>query len=364
MSRKKYFYVLLGCAVAFAILRGLFFGNEKPVNAVSVSASSVIQKNVTIKWQTIGTVEAYSTVDIKSMVTGPLLQTGFQEGDVVEKDQILFTIDPRSFQAALDQAKANLARDQAMYQNAKLQVERNTPLLKKGYVSKQDFDTLESNLESLAATLQADEAAVASADLDLKYTTIRAPIPGKTGNIALKAGSIIKANDTLTLVTINQINPVYVAFSVPQAKFPLVQETLRKGPIKIFAIVNKDVTEEGNVTFVDNNIDTTTGTIELKATFENKQRRLWPGQYVTVDVPVDHIQQALLIPSLALLTGQNGFYVYVIDDESTAHIRYVTPGSIVDDQTVITKGLNPGEKVVTGGQLRLKEGSKVKIMTT
>lgn len=360
--KKKYVYIAAGVIFVYIVIRVLMHsGAQQNPNAQGVSVAPVVQQNVVINMQTIGTVQAYSTVDVKSMVTGPLLRAGFKEGDFVEKDQVLFEIDPRSFEAALNQAKANLARDQATLTNNELQVERNTPLLKKGYIAKQDYDTLVANKKSIEATVKADEASVENAALQLSYATIRAPIPGKTGNILLKVGSVIKANDTGALVTINQISPIYVAFSIPQNKLPGIQESLRHGAVKVKAIIRSDQTEEGDVTFVDNSVDVATGTIQLKATFPNELRRLWPGQYVTVDLPVERLQNALLIPSLAILTGQQGFYVYVIDENNIAHLRVVKPGSAVGSQTVIEAGLKVGEKVVTSGQLRLKEGTPVRV---
>ncbi|RDI37208.1 efflux RND transporter periplasmic adaptor subunit [Aquicella lusitana] len=363
--KQKLTYIYIAAGLIFLLLIYYFFftGHEKQQTEVNVSVSPVIQKDVEVNIQTIGTVQAYATVDIKSMVTGPLLKTGFKEGDVVEENQLLFQIDPRQFAASLNQAKATLARDQATLANAELQVKRNAPLLKRGFVARQDYDTLLANAKSAAATVKADEAAVENAQLQLDYTTVRAPIPGKTGNILLKPGSVIKANDTTPLVTINQINPIYVSFAVPQNKLPALQKRLQSGPLQVKTILNDGHIERGEVTFVDNTVDTTTGTIQLKATFANENRRLWPGQYVTVDLPIEHLQNALLVPSLALLTGQKGFYVYVIDASSIAHIRAVTPGSTVNNQTIIEHGLKKGEKVVTAGQLRLKEGTPVKFTT-
>lgn len=360
MKRKHLIYILSGCIALYLIVH-FFPSGKKAQGEVVVSVSPVIQKDVLVNLQTIGTVQAYSSVDIKSMVTGPLLSTGFKEGEVVEQDQVLFVIDPRQFQASLDQAKAALARDQATLANTQLQVERNTPLLKKGFIAKQDYDTLVANAKSAAATVQADQAAVENAEVQLGYTTIRAPIPGKTGNILLKPGSVIKANDTGALVTINQINPIYVSFSVPQTKLTSIQENMRTGSVPVKAILNNNQIETGALTFVDNTVDVATGTIQLKATFPNKSRRLWPGQYVTVDVPIENIKQALLIPTLALLAGQKGFYVYVVDQDSVVHFRLVTPGPTVENQTVIEQGLKAGERVITAGQLRVKEGTRVDI---
>ena len=333
--KRKLLYVVGGCVVSYLIFHFFFTSNKKPAFIANVSVSPVVQQNVEVNLQTIGTVQAYSSIGVKSMVTGTLLSTGFKEGEVVAESQTLFQVDQREFIASLNQAKATLARDQAILMNNELQVKRNTPLLKKGFISKQDYDTLIANAKSAAATVQADEAAVQNAALQLEYTTIRAPIPGTTGNVSLKPGSLIKANDSDALVTINQINPIYVSFSLPQNKLTTVQKNLQRGLVNVKAILNTGDIEKGNLTFIDNSVDTTTGTIQLKATFANKLQRLWPGQYVTVDFPVEYIERAILIPSLALLAGQKGFYVYTIDDHSVAHMRIVTPGAVVNNQTVI-----------------------------
>lgn len=357
-------YFLSGCIILYLLFYFFFNEKEKFSPTIEVTVAKVLQRDVSINVHTLGTVQAYATVDIKSMVTGPLLSTSFKEGDVVEQGQVLFTIDPRPFTAAVSQAKANLARDQATFTNYQLQVSRNNALLKKGYVAKQDYDTINANMKAAAATVKADEAALENAELQLAYSTIRAPIPGKTGNILLKPGSVIKANDTVSLVTINQINPIYIAFSLPQTRLHAIQNSLRKGVVHVTAIINDERLEKGEITFIDNTVDITTGTIQLKATFANKERKLWPGQFVTVEVPIEHVKNAVLIPSPALLTGQNGFYVFVLDKNNVTHMKIVKPGDAVGEDTIITQGLTPGETIVTSGQLRLKEGSKVNINTS
>ncbi len=359
MKKKPLIYVIPLIIVLYLIGHIFFPTRQNPEGTVNVAINRVEKEDVTVNLQTIGTVQAFSSVDVKSMVTGPLVSTGFKEGDVVEQDQILFQIDQRPFIASLNQAKANLARDQATLNNIQLQVKRNTPLLSKGYIAKQDYDTLVANETSAEATVKADEAAVENAQLQLNYTTIRAPMIAKTGNILLKPGSVIKANDTNALVTLNQINPIYVAFSVPQSNLLGIQQSMQKGSVVVKASVNGQEIEQGTLTFIDNAVDVTTGTIQLKATFPNKQRLLWPGEYVSVDLPAEHLQQALLVPSSALLTGQKGFYVYVIDDNNKAHMRSVIPGPVIDDRTVIAQGLQASEKIATSGQLRLKEGTFV-----
>lgn len=359
--KRKLLYSFLGCVLIYFVAHHFYSSRHKPEMTIEVATSAVAQRNVISNIQTIGTVQAYSSIDIKSMVTGPLLSTGFKEGEMVTQNQKLFVIDPRPFEAALDEAKANLLRDQATLSNNALQVKRNTPLVKKGFIARQDFDTLETNVKAMAATVKADEVAVENAQLQLSYATIEAPISGRTGSIMLKPGSLVKANDTNALVTINQVSPIYITFSIPQNKLPAILDNLQSNMKDVTATINAREAEVGQITFVNNSIDTTTGTVELKATFLNKQLHFWPGQYVTIDLPVDHLQSALLVPSLALLAGQQGFYVYVLDADSVAHVRQVTPGPAIGHETVIEKGLQAGDKVVISGQLKLQDGMKVNV---
>lgn len=358
---RKLLYILFGFASLFILYRLYFTEGKKAEGTISVSVHPVVQQDVNIEFKTLGTVEAYSSVDIKSMVTGPLLRTGFQEGDTVKPNQVLFEIDPRPFMITLSETHATLARDKATLIDDELKLKRNEQLVKKGFIAKQDYDTLSANVQSAKAAVKADEAAVFNATLQLQYTTIRAPLSGKTGNILLKPGSIVKANDTNALVTINQINPIYIVFSVSQDKLLPIQENLKQGDVFVQAIINGYDVQNGKLAFIDNNISTTTGTIQLKAIFPNPSQLLWPGEYVSVTVPIKRLLHALLIPSLALSTSQNGFYVYVIDQTLTAHQHKVKPGPTIGDETLIEAGLKPGDNVVVAGQLKLLEGTKVNV---
>lgn len=329
--------------------------------AVNVNVTAVIKRDVDVRVQALGTVQPFSSVEIKSMITGQLEKVGFREGDLVKKDQVLFEIDPRPFEATLSQAQATLARDKAILENQRSLLNRNESLVKKGYTSKQDFDTLKSNVKSQLALIQADEAAVQQAVLQLAYTKILAPISGKTGNITLKLGSVIKANDTIPLVVINEIHPIYVSFTLQQQFLPALHERLLKGKLAVTAKINAKQTEEGELVFVDNTINTQTGNVELKASFANERQMLWPGQFVTVELTVEHRKDALLIPSLALMTGQNGIYVYVIDKANVAHVKKIKPGPSIGQETLVDEGLSAGDLVVTSGQLQLQQGSTVAI---
>lgn len=329
---------------------------------VAVSAEKIVQKNVTAYFDTIGTVQPYTSVAVQSQVDGQIINVGFTEGQLVQKDQLLFTVDPRPFQIALQQAQANLAKDQAQLNNARLNLQRNEKLLKKGYVAAQDYDQLRANEEALAATVKADQAAVADAQLQLSYTQITAPISGRTGDILIKPGNLIKTAAGVTLVTINQIQPIYVSFTVPQHYLPAIQKTQAIAPLTVIAHISKQhKNEQGQLTFINNAIDTSTGTVQLKATFANDDQLLWPGQYVKIHLPIAAIKNALIIPAKALQTGQQGTYVFVIRD-GKAYSKTVKTGPTVQEGVVIEQGLQVNDEVVTEGQFLLDNDTAVKIV--
>ena len=360
-------WILIAGALLIGYALYYFFVSTPPKSAngtITVTASRVLEEKTTVTAQTLGTVEAYASVEIKSMVTGSLINIGFQEGDMVEKDQILFEIDPRPFQAALSQANASQARDQATLKHDQMLLARNEQLVKKGYTSKQDYDSLATNVSAATAAVKASEAAAEHARLQLEYATIRAPITGKTGNISLKLGSVIKANDTIPLVVINQINPIYVTFTLPQNSLAALQTAKQQGSVEVKALLKNQLIETGELIFVDNRIDAATGTIQVKAAFKNTNHPLWPGQHVTVELPIERRTQALLIPSLAIMTSQQGFYVFVLDANKRAHRRNITPGAVVGQRTIIEKGLEKGDQVITSGQLRIQDGAEVSVNTT
>lgn len=330
---------------------------------ITVSTAPVIQKNVTVTLKAIGTVQPYASVAVTSMVSGQILNVAFTQGQTVHKDQPLFFIDPRPFQVALQQAQAALVGDQAKLQEANNNLKRDTTLYKKGYVSAQDYDTSLANQASLAATVQADQAAVANAQLNLNYCTIRAPIDGVTGNLIIYPGNLVHAGDTNPLVIINQIVPSYVSFSVPEQSLANIRSELTKGPIAVSAMINGNSNNiPGTLNFINNTVDTTTGTIELKATFPNNDLQLWPGQYVKINLPSQDLPQALLIPARAVQQGQTSAYVYVAKSDDTAEYREISTGPTIDNMTVVTKGLKAGEQVVTDGQLRLSDGTPIRIV--
>lgn len=329
--------------------------------AVPVTVASAGQRSVPVQLKAIGNVEPFSIVAVKAQVSGTVARVHFAEGQDVRKGDLLFTIDPRPFEAALRQAEAILARDLAQARNAREQAERYGALLKDGIVTQEQYDQLRTTAEAYGATVAADRAAVDNARIELGYCTIRSPLTGRTGNLAVHPGNVVRANENPALVTINQVNPVYVAFSVPETELPEIRRHLVAGELKVEALLPADgqVAESGRVSFVDNMVDTATGTIRLKGTFANKSRRLWPGQFVNVQLTLATLPNATVVPSRAVQTGQQGQFVFVVKADATAEQRPVTAGITHEGFTVIAQGLKPGETVVTDGQMRLFPGAKV-----
>ena len=340
-------------------------GNSEPPKkpAVPVTAATVIQKTVPVQINTIGNVEAYSTVSVKSQIGGLLDHVHFREGQDVNKGALLFTIDPRPYEAALKQAEANLAKDTAQLENAREEVRRYAELVKKGYVAQEQYDQIRTNATAFEATVNADKAVVENAGLQLKYCYIYSPFNGRTGNLLSHQGNLIKANADNPMIIINQIQPIYVTFSVPEQYLSEIKKYMSGGKIlvKAFITTGKDDPEEGVLTFVDNTVDVATGTIKLKATFANNKKRLWPGQFVDVVIVLTTQPNAVVVPSQSIQTGQKWQYVFVIKDDLTVEDRAVTVGRTLNSETVIEKGLQAGEKVVTDGQLRLVPGAKVQL---
>jgi multidrug efflux system membrane fusion protein len=310
----------------------------------------------------IGAAEAISTVQVRSQVTGRLAQVHFEEGQEVEAGQVLFTLDPQPFQVALDQANAILARDTAQAQNADAQVARLKNLLERGLIPREQYDTLVATAAALKATTDADKAAVASAQINLRYATINAPASGRTGALQAHVGDLIQDNGSTPLVVVNQMAPIYVTFSVPGKSLDSIRRFQRAAPLRVTARLSGVVDAEpafGRLTFVDNSVDAQTGSIRLKATFQNGDRSLWPGQFVDVSLLLTTEPHAVVVPSLAVQAGQQGPFVFVIDAQSQAEMRPVTVARIEGDESVIASGITPGEVVVTDGQLRLTPGIHV-----
>ena len=330
--------------------------------AIPVVVGKVIQKTVPIEITAVGNVEAYSTVSIKAQVSGELLNAHFEEGDYVHKGQLLLTIDPRPFQAALAQAQAALARDKAVAMNNRLQADRYLKLQKEGVAAAQQVESFTSAADSSDAVVVADEATVKTAELNLEYCTINSPIDGRTGAVMVKPGNLIKASD-VPIVVINQLSPIYTNFTVPQQYLPDLKKYMALGTLRVEATVPNDPgpVEEGKLTFVDNAVDMTTGTIHLKATFANTQNRLWPGLFVNNKLHLSEQPNILVVPAQAISTGQKGPFVYVVKSDGTVESRPVVSSRTVGGDAVIDKGLEVGETVVTDGQMRLAPGAKVEV---
>ncbi|HEY7404820.1 MAG TPA: efflux RND transporter periplasmic adaptor subunit [Candidatus Angelobacter sp.] len=327
-----------------------------------VKVATVASRTMPVALQAIGNVEAISTVTIKAQISGQLVGVHFKEGDFVKKGQLLFSIERPPFEAALRQAEGTLAKDEAQALNAKLDAERYAGLGTQGVVSKQQVDAAGAASNAMAATVAADKAAVETAKINLEYTKIYSPIDGRTGAIGVKEGNLVKANDVPILVTINQIEPIYVSFAIPEQQLADLKQYQNLQSLKVDAAPQGSSQHfQGRLTFVDNSVDVTTGTIKLKATFDNGARVLWPGQFVDVGLTLKSQPNAIVIPTAALQTSQSGTFVYVVNQDLTAQPQPVKIGWNAGDDTVIASGLQPGQRVVTDGQLRLTPGTKVDI---
>jgi multidrug efflux system membrane fusion protein len=327
-----------------------------------VVAEKAALKNMPIDVTAIGTVEPYATVSVRAQVTGPLLEANFEEGDFVSAGQPLFKIDPRPYQMDLDRARSTLVRNKAVAVNSRSQAERYKRLLAEGVVSPQEVDSVVSGAEADEATVTSDETAVRQAELNLDYCTIRAPLAGYTGKIMVQPGNLVRASDA-ALVVINQINPIYVTFAIPQQHLADVKRYMGRGRLPVTAAVPSDTgaPEQGTLNFVDNTVDPTTGTIRLRAEFQNGRNRLWPGLFVNASLRLSDRPNTLVIPSQAISTNQNGQFVYVVKDDSTVESRPVVTGTAIEGETIILEGLKAGETVVVDGQLRLVPGSTAEI---
>lgn len=344
--------------------------------AVPVTVAKVQQKNVPLTVHAIGNVEPIQSVTVRPQVGGVLQKVLFREGQEVQKGDLLFEIDPRPLQAALAQAQAGLARDQANLRDAEATARRYAALVKKEYVTQQQAENAEAQAQALKAALAADQAALQNARLNLAYAQIRAPVSGRTGSLLVHAGNVVKANDD-KLVVIDQLQPIYVSFSIPEAVLPQVRArgASSKLPVQASPALKdqggnpeqkasgaiKGEVQSGVLTFVDNAVDPQTGQIRLKATFENGDESLWPGQFCDVTLTLGEQQDAVVAPAEAVQRGQSGQFVFVVKNDHTVESRPVTVSRDDGHDAVIEKGLQAGETVVTDGQLRLQQGTKVQI---
>jgi multidrug efflux system membrane fusion protein len=328
--------------------------------------ATVVQKPMPLEIRVIGTVEAYSTVAVHAQITGELTSVKFTEGDDVKKGQVLFTLDRRPLDAALQQAEANLQRDVAQAANARAQLQRYQDLAQRGIATREQVDQMTSNAAALDATVGADRAAVDNAKVQLDYATISAPISGRTGALMVHAGNLVRATDNTPLVTINQIAPIYVSFGIPESQLPALRRYVTAGTLHVEARAPNDTgrSSTGRITFVDNAVDSSTGTIKIKGTFANDDHRLWPGLFVNVTVTLTTEPTALVVPSAAVQTGQQGQYVFVVKPDQTVDVRNVVVERVSGSEAVIKTGLAQGETIVTDGQLRLVPGSAISVKNT
>jgi multidrug efflux system membrane fusion protein len=326
-----------------------------------VVVGQAVRRTVPVALQGIGNVESVASVALRSRVAGQILKVHIKDGADVTQGQVLFTIDPAPYEIARAQAEAQLARDKALLGKAQNDAARYAKLVEKEYVTREQYESATSQAASLAATIQSDEEAVKEAKLSLSYCTIAAPIAGRVGSVNLRAGNLVKINDDPPLVTILKVQPVYVTFSLPEKYLESVRGHAASGPLAVRSKNRGDLGEGhlGSLTFIDNTVDTTTGTIRLKAEFPNKDRGLWPGQFVEVELVLSEQKDALVIPTTAIQVGQQGSYVFVVAQDGTAQMRPIVVDRAVGDQTVIASGLDGGETVITDGQIRVVPGAKV-----
>jgi multidrug efflux system membrane fusion protein len=384
-------------AVAWAVAAALFLaacsdnaaGKARvQLPPVPVTVGEVLEKTIPVQLTAVGNAMAYTSVGIKSQISGQLVEVRFKEGQDVRKGDLLFVIDARPFEAALRQAEAALGqrqaevrqaqaaveRDSAQLENARVQERRYRELVAKELIAREQYDTLNTNLTAMQATVEADRAQVENAKaalqaaqanidnarLQLAYTTIHAPIDGRTGNLLVQNGNILKANDDNPIVVINQVHPIYVSFSVPEQNLAEIKKYRAAGSLQVVARPprQKESLATGELTFVNNAVDTTTAMIQLKATFANENNVLWPGQFVDVAMVITS-RTAIVVPSQAIQPGQQGPYVFVVKPDQTVESRLVTPGVRLGAETIVEKGLKPAERVVTDGQLRLVPGARI-----
>lgn len=390
-AQNRFISALLGIVCLLA-LAGCQQQQAKPMGAppvVPVSVSKATEESVPTELRVVGTVEASSIVQVKSQVAGQLVKVAFSEGQNVAKGDLLFQIDPRPFQDALRQAEAAVTRDRAQIAQSEAALARDAAqakfnesdaaryaeLQKEGLASKSQSDqsktgadvareatrVSQANIESARAALAADVAAVSASKLNLDYCDIHAPISGRTGNLLVQAGNLVKVND-VPLVIIHQVSPIFVNFSVPEQHLAAIRRlsSNRKLEVSVFARDNPDHADVGHLSVIDNTVDSTTGTIHLKATFENPNRALWPGQFVNVVLTLDTIQNATVIPAEAVQAGQQGPFVYVVKADNTVENRGVTVGRTFGKKTLVEQGLAPGDTVVIDGQLRLFPGAQIR----
>lgn len=335
-------------------------GGTKPkVTEVPVTVAAVARRSVPVRLSAIGTVEASTTVAVKARMDGQITAVRFADGAAVARGQILFELDDRALRAQLAQAQAVVQRDRAQIANLKSREERFRELVRQGFYSADAYEQVRSDLDAARATLAADEAAVAAAQVQLSYTRITAPVAGRAGRALIQVGNAVKSTDPAPLTTIATIAPAFVGLMVPEQQLPGIRAQLAKGPLAVVATASDGTTAEGRLDFVDNMVDRDTGTVRLRATFPNRDEVLWPGQFVRASVTLREQPDAIVVPGEAVQAGPKGSYVFVVKADKTAELRIVKVDRTEGSETVIAEGLAPGESVVTVGQIRVTPGAKL-----
>lgn len=332
--------------------------------AVPVTAGTATARDMPVYVRGLGSVQAYNNVTVKSRVDGAIVKVDFTEGQEVKIGDLLFEIDPRPYQAALAQAQANLARDQAQLANAQRNANRDKPLVGKEFISRQQFDADSTSADLQAGTVAADKAAIEAAQLNLDYTQLRSPIDGRTGARQVDIGNLVHASDNTALVTITQLKPIFVSFTAPQNQLDGIRQAQIKASVSAEAWSQGEQRQiaKGALTLIDNQIDPATGTIHLKASFDNQDELLWPGEFVDMRLQVDTLKNAVTVPARSIQAGPNGSYLFVIKPDNTVEQRIVTVAETENDLAAVSKGLSAGEQIVVDGQYRLQQGTKVSIL--
>jgi multidrug efflux system membrane fusion protein len=368
MVRRAIGAVVILSLVAIVVLWRLNHGTEvpaaeaqTPAPGVPVTAGTVAAQDVPVFLNGIGTVQAYNMVAIKSRVDGQIVKVDFKEGQDVKEGEPLLQIDPRPFQAALEQAQANKQKDEAQLVGAQLDLDRYEKLIGSGWQTRQSYDQQKATVGQLQASIKGDEAQINTAKLNLSYGDIRSPIDGRLGAKLVDKGNLVHANDNAPLVTITEVKPIFVSFTLPQETLDDVRENHKGSPLVVYAYSGdgKRQLAEGKLTLIDNSIDQSTGTVHLKARFDNDDERLWPGQFVSLRVVLSTRRNIATVPSQTVQDGPDGHYAYIIKPDNTVERRAVEVASIQDGIAVVTKGLAAGERVVVDGQYRLTNGARV-----
>lgn len=364
-DRSGWVVPVVAALIAVALLAGCRKEEAKgppPKPPVPVKVATAGRQTVPVELRAVGNVEAVATVEVKAQVGGTLARVHFREGEEVRRGDLLFTIDPRPFEATLLQSEAILARDQAQLEHARQTQRRYADLLAGRFISQQEYDLVQTDAAALEATVRADRAAVESARLRLSWCTIRSPLDGRTGSLLAHAGDLIKADADQPMVVIHQLRPIDVTFAVPEQQLSRIQQQLAAGGVVVQALLPGEEAraEEGKLSFVDNAVNTATGTVRLKGSFANAAGRLWPGQFVTAALVLETLQDVVTVPSAAVQTGQQGTFVFVVKADQSVEQRPITAGVAWQGMTVVD-GVQAGETVVVDGQMRLYPGAKADI---